>query len=295
MKPDWLIFKIYMELLKFLISRQFWKNLFIAIVITLVVITFIFLWLKIYTRHGRSLAVPDLTGMTLAETDSIILEKKLLYQVVDSVYNTEVTRGCVVEQNPPPEFKVKKNRTIFITINAFNPEMVRMPFIMGVSLRQATAMIENAGLEVGRLTYVPDIAINNVLQQKINGNVIEEGDSIIKGSRVDLILGRGLSNDKTVGPELMGLLLEEAKNLITSRFLNLGAVIYDGSIFNKEDSVTARIWKQKPVYKETQLINLGASVDIWLTVDSVKLGLSDTTSYELPGDPGIPDENDVPQ
>jgi beta-lactam-binding protein with PASTA domain len=278
-----------MELLKFLISRHFWKSLFIAIAITIVVITSIFLSLKIYTRHGQAMAVPDLTGMTLAEADSIILEKELRYQVVDSVYNTEITRGCVVEQNPPPEFKVKKNRTIFITINAFNPEMVLMPDLVGVSLRQATAIIENSGLEVGRLTYVPDIAINNVLQQKIDGNVIEEGDSIIKGSRVDLILGRGLSNDKTVAPELLGLLLEEAKDRITSRFLNLGAIIYDGSIYNAEDSAGARVWKQRPYYKETQLISLGASVDIWLTVDSLKLGLSDTTRLEIPA------ENEIPQ
>ena len=123
---------------------------------------------------------------------------------------------------------------------------------------------------------------------------VEEGDSIIKGSSIDLILGRGLSNDKTVGPELIGLSLEEAKDLITARFLNLGAVIYDGSIFNYEDSSAARVWKQRPLYKETQLINLGASVDIWLTVDSVKLGLSDTTSYELPAELEIPDENDGP-
>src|SRR4030042_6708143 len=196
-----------MELLKFLISRQFLKNLLLAVSITIIVVLLVFLSLKIYTRHGQALAVPDLRGLTLEETEQLMLGKKLLYKVVDSIYNSAVDRGCVVEQNPPPEFRVKKYRTIFITINAFNPEMVRMPDLVGVTLRQARVIAENAGLKVGRLTYVPDIAVNNVVHQKYKGTIIEPGDSIIKGSTVDLTLGRGLSADKTVTPDLIGMIL----------------------------------------------------------------------------------------
>jgi beta-lactam-binding protein with PASTA domain len=186
-----------MELLKFLFSRRFLKNLLLAAVITFFVVLLIFLFLRIYTRHGQALAVPDLWGLTLEETDRIIQERKLNYKVVDSIYNSSVERGCVVEQNPPPEFRVKKYRTIFITINAFNPEMISMPDLVGVTLRQAKAIAENAGLKIGKLTYVPDIAVNNVLQQKFNGILIASGDSIVKGATIDLTLGRGLSNDKT--------------------------------------------------------------------------------------------------
>ena len=136
--------KSLFKLSRFLISREFWKNLLIAGILTLVVITGIFRFMRIYTRHGQALAVPDLTGLTIAEADSIILARELRFRISDSVYNTDMPRGRVVEQNPPPEFKVKKNRTIFITINAFNPEMVQMPDLVGISLRQAMAIIRNA-------------------------------------------------------------------------------------------------------------------------------------------------------
>jgi len=272
-----------MELLRFLFSRLFLRNLLLAAAITFVVGLFIFLSLRIYTRHGQAMAVPDVRGLTLEETAQLITEKKLRYKIIDSTHNSSVEKGCVVEQNPPPEFRVKKNRTIFITINAFNPETVRMPDLVGVTLRQAKVIIENAGLKLGRLTYVPDIAINNVLQQKYKGMNIEAGDSIIKGSIIDLILGRGLSNDKTVTPDLIGLYLSEAEDRITSRYLNVGAVIYDGSIFTAEDSAIAFVWKQKPAYDENkELINLGASVDIWVTVDSLKLPQADTVTVEIP-------------
>lgn len=263
-----------MNFLKFLISRFFLKHLLIAISIIVFMSIIALLFLRIYTRHGQAFSVPDITGLSIPEADSILTAKDLRYQIVDSVYNANLTRGSIIDQNPRPEFKVKENRTIFLTINAFNPEIIRMPNIVGVSLRQARAIVQTAGLNIGKLTYIPDIAVNNVLQQKYKGNVIEEGDSIVKGSQIDLVLGRGLSNEKTAAPDLVGLYFEQAKEKITHRYLNLGAVIYDASFEDAEDSINAFIWKQKPEFNEDALMNLGSSVDIWLSADSTKLPLS---------------------
>jgi len=262
-----------MNFLKFLISRLFMKHLLIAISIILFMSIITLLFLRIFTRHGQAYSVPDITGLSIPEADSILSAKELRYQIVDSVYNPNLTRGSIIDQNPRPEFKVKENRTIFLTINAFNPEIIRMPNIVGVSLRQARAILQTAGLDIGNLSYIPDIAVNNVLQQKYNGNVIEEGDSIVKGSQIDLVLGRG-SNEKTTAPDLVGLFFEQAKERISHRYLNIGAVIYDASFEDAEDSINAFVWKQKPEFAEDALMNLGSSVDIWLTSDSTKLPLS---------------------
>ncbi len=278
-----------MNFLRFIFSRVFLKHLLLAILIILFFIAFVFIFLRIYTRHGQALSVPDLTGLSLDEADSILAGRKLRFQVVDSVYNMNSPRGSVIDQSPRPEFKVKENRTIFLTINAFNPEIIPMPNLVGVSLRQASATIQTAGLKIGKLTYVPDIAVNNVLQQKYRGNVIEEGDSIQKGSEVDLVLGRGLSNEKTAAPDLIGLTLADAKQRITERYLNLGAVIYDRSFGNADDSAAAFVWKQRPVHGEEEeiLISLGASVDIWVTIDSTKLPLPVRTELPLVDDDEI--------
>jgi len=271
-----------MNFLRFIFSRVFLKHLAIAIAITFLFACIVFLSLRIFTRHGQALSVPNITGLSIDEADSILTERKLRFQIVDSVYNINAARGSVIDQNPRPEFKVKENRTIFLTINAFNPEIISMPTLVGVSLRQAGAILQTAGLKIGKLTYVPDIAVNNVLQQKFMGNVIEEGDSIAKGSEVDLVLGRGLSNEKTAAPDLVGLFMEEAQLKITDRYLNLGAVIYDRSFTNADDSAAAFVWKQRPVFDEENeiLISLGASVDIWITADSSKLPVPE--DFELP-------------
>ena len=110
-----------------------------------------------------------------------------------------------------------------------------------------------------------------MLEQKYQGIQIEAGDSIPKGSKIDLVVGRGLSDEKTAAPYLIGMYLEDGINRITSRYLNVGAIIYDSSIVDFEDSLFAFIWKQRPEYDDETLINLGSTVDVWITADSTKL------------------------
>lgn len=271
-----------MEFLRFIISKYFLKHVGLAIGITVVIILVTLLYLRIYTHHGQARPVPDFFSLTPEEVAEKAKENKLNYRVIDSVYTNIVERGTVVEQNPKPGFKVKKNRTIFLTINATNPEMVQMPNLVGLTLRQANAIIETSGLKLGRRIYTPDLAINNVLKQLYLGNKIEEGDTLEKGSSIDLVLGKGLSNRKTVVPDLISMNIARAESKILDASLNLGAVTYDEMILNEEDSTHAFVWKQNPEFDEKNLIQLGSPVYIWLTLDSAKLPVPDTTMVLIP-------------
>lgn len=260
-----------MTLFKFLTSKTFIKHLLYAFGIITAMLILTFLILKVYTHHGQALSVPNFTGLTLEEVQIKAKKNKMRIEISDSIFNNNKPKGTVIEQNPAVGFKVKKNRRIFLVINASNPEKVKMPNIVGVSHRQAEAVLKNSGLEIGRLIHVPDIAVNNVLKQKYNGNEIEEGDLVPKGSKIDLVLGMGLSDQKTQIPDLDHYTLEKAKNRILRSALNMGAIIYDESILDKTDSSEAQVWRQYPSFKENKLIRLGSTVDLWLTVDSARL------------------------
>jgi beta-lactam-binding protein with PASTA domain len=147
---------------------------------------------------------------------------------------------------------------------------------VGVSHRQAKAVLKNAGLEIGTLIHVPDIAVNNVLKQRFNGEEIEPGVLIPKGSKVDLVLGKGLSNEKTTLPDLHEYTLMEAKDRLLRAALNVGAIIYDTSVVEAVDTAQAKVWRQYPVYKENKQIRLGSTVDLWLSVDSLRFTEPDT-------------------
>ena len=264
------------EFLRFLFSKLFLKNLLRVLGIFLGIVLVIFTWLRIYTRHNQGVAVPDYFGMTVEQVDKVTKDKKLRFAVVDSVYVNSAKKGTILDQNPPPGFKVKKNRTIFLTMNAINPEKVMVPNVAGTSLREAKAVLEMRGLIIGRILYVPDIAMNYVLKQQIKGKEIPEGTLVGKGSKIDLVLGRGQSNQQVEVPSLVGMRLYEAEQKLINAYLNPGAIIYDNSVLTSTDSLTARIYKQRPEINSSG-IYLGSPVDIWLTIAVSKIPGADST------------------
>jgi len=260
-----------MSLKEFIFSKQFLKNFGTAAVIVVGFLMALLIWLNFYTRHGQSRPVPDFIGKTLDETHQLARKARVRYQIIDSVYTAEVPRGCVADQNPLPGFRVKKWRNIMITINAFNPEMVAMPNLVNLPRRQAVAILEAAGLEIGIPRYVPDISVDVVLKQLYNGRDIPEGDSIQKGSVIDLVLGKGLSNQRTPVPDLAGMDLATARDRIFGASLTLVTSIYDNTVLTAADSSRAFVYKQNPEFNVDATIQLGSSMYLWLTVDSTKL------------------------
>lgn len=259
-----------------ILGKVFIKNLGFAVAIVVGAVMILLIWLNFYTRHGQARPVPDFFGLTIEQTAKLAKKSRLRYQVIDSVYTIVVARGCVAEQNPKPGFKVKKWRNIVLTINAFQPEMVAMPNLVDLPLRQAKALIESSGLEIGLLKYRPDLSIDVVIDQLYNGKNIPGGDSLQKGSVVDLVLGKGLSNQRTPVPDLVGMNLDPARNKILVSSLNLGTFIYDNTIINGKDTLNAFVYKQNPEFKDDASLQLGSSIYLWLTVDSAKLRVDST-------------------
>lgn len=256
------------DFINFLKNRSVQKKLILAFVGLFLFIEFVFLAIRVYTRHGQALSVPDFSGMNLEETTSLIDSKRLRYQIIDSVFIQGQIPGTIVAQNPSANTKVKENRTIFLTINAINPEKIKMPNVVGVSIRQAEARLLTSGLRVGARRYVPDIGRDYVLRQLYKGRDISEGKMIIKGSAIDLVLGLGASDQISYVPDLKMLTLTKAQEVASESYLNIGAIIPDNSIETAADSLKAVIWKQRP--EPGASINYGHEIDVWLTIDPGK-------------------------
>jgi beta-lactam-binding protein with PASTA domain len=265
-----------MSLKKFLLSKVFFKNIGFAVAISVGGLMLLLIVLNFYTRHGQARPVPDFYGLTLEQTAQLAKKSRLKYQVIDSVYTTLVPRGCVTEQNPKPGFKVKKWRNVVLIINAYSPEMVAMPNLIDLPIIQASYLIESSGLKMGESRYKPDLSIGFVLEQLYNGKKIAAGDSIQKGSVIGLVLGKGLSNQRTSIPDLMGMNLEPAKKKILVTSLNLGTYTYDTSIKNGQDTINAFVYKQNPEYNTDGSLQLGSAIYLWFTVDSAKLPIDST-------------------
>src|ERR1035437_2021372 len=150
------------EFIKFFKNHTVQKQLIFGFVGLFIFLELVFLALRVYTRHGQALTVPNFIGLTLEEVGRMADQKSLRYEVIDSVFTQGQAPGTVIAQNPSSDTKVKVNRTIFLTINAINPAKIEMPNVVDVSLRQAEAILQTNGLLVGYKHYVPYFAKDNV-------------------------------------------------------------------------------------------------------------------------------------
>jgi len=245
---------------KYLTSKPFLLNVIAFLIFAVAGYLVVKSWLDYYTHHGESIDVPDLRGVNLIAIPPLLKEHNFQYEVVDSLYDSEKLPGTVLDQDPAPGSKVKRNRTLYITINATNPPDVKMPDLIDVSYRQAEAILESFGLITGDVTYKPDLAKNAVLEQYYDGRPIKPGTLIPKGSVIDLALGDGLVKLGVSVPNLIGLTRNEAASVLRRSSLNIGLVEYDDG----DNKVGARIYKQSPGGNDLQLLKEGDSVDIWL-------------------------------
>ncbi len=260
-----------MSLKAYLTSKNFWMSILLAIAITIMLLLITMFGLRIYTNHGEAYAVPDFSGMLLDQAKEKVAEAKLEFQVMDSVYLEEVEPGAVIDQVPAAGSMVKYGRTIFFTICATKPEQVAMPKLTDISFRQAMNLMMSFGLNVGNVDYIPSEFPNLVLEQKLYGKPVEEGTLVNKGANIDLTVGQNRFGERTEIPNLIGVRLDQAYELIAVSYLNVGAVIYDDSFESVADSTEARVWQQRPESIPGDMIEQGKSIDLWLTVDEEKL------------------------
>lgn len=225
------------------------------------------IFLRLYTHHGKTISVPEFKGVMPARATQIARHENLQVQIIDSTFIDYMPKGCIVDQNPRPGTHVKRNRTIFVTTNAFNRARVEMPKLVGLSYRQGKATLEMQGLRVGKLIYRPDFAKNNILKQMHNGEAIAEGTPIEKGETIDLVLGDGHGNNSTPLPNLTGMTLFEATNELNNAYLNVGNVTIENA-GNASDSINAKVVRQEPAYfGQGARSTLGARIDIWLSAE----------------------------
>ncbi len=264
-----------MKSTNFFKSKFFLIQLGIALLITIAIVWITLSGLRWYTHHGEKLTVPDLFGTSLENAAKTIDEENLRFTVYDSIYNPKYEPGTVLDQRPIAGSIVKRNRSLFLTINAHKPEQVRFPNLVDNSFRQAYELLITNGFKIGRLEYAKSQFFNLVLYPKYKGDSIGSGSMIDKGATIDLVLGRG-NTFGVLAPNLMGKNNTQAKEKIIMSNLNVGKVQFDESIKNHIDSIQAKVFKQYPDYNENLKIRPGNNIDLWLTKDTLKLQQADS-------------------
>lgn len=185
------------NILKKIITNIYIRNIVLMAVIATLLIGITMFCLKKYTRHNESVEVPDLSGMQLSEINQIIKSDELKYEVVDSLYNEGGVPGSILEQIPQGNSKVKKGRTIYLTIQALNEKLVTIPDLEDASLRQADVILKGLGLKNIKIKKIPSQYQDLVFGVEYKGNKINPGSKVPIGATLYILVGDGnsASND----------------------------------------------------------------------------------------------------
>ena len=182
-----------MSFFRFLFSKAFLIQLVLAVVATVLIIFLLLQWLDFSTNQDQKIAVPDLARLTLDQVDAQLEELDLRREVLDSAnYDPAYPPYSVLEQAPMAGKFVKENRKIYITLNPSGYNKVEIPEgLIRKTRRQVEPTLRSLGFEIGTISYQPDFAKDVVLELRHQGRKVEPGTSLMKTSRIDMVLGDG--------------------------------------------------------------------------------------------------------
>lgn len=247
-----------MKVFRFLKDKWFYISLVIMALVLVGTLLFTFKRLDKFTRHGEELLVPNMVGMNYNEAVEQY-QDIFTFILIDSIFVKDFPEGAVYQQNPSPGAKVKTGRNVYILRTTIAPEIVPMPNLRNLSLRQAMVSLNSVGLKVDKLEFVDYFARNAVVEQKLKGEVIEPKTDVVKGSAVTLVVGLGRGDKLTNLPDLVGVNVVEAKNKINNASLNIGTEVF----IDTDDEENLFISKMDPDYSTDKMVPLGSLVNVW--------------------------------
>lgn len=203
-----------MSLRKYLTSRVFFTQIFLAALFIAVIGYLLMHWLTFTTDHGNEITVPNLSKLTEEQVEEKLDDLDLAYVLLDSVdYRSGYPKYSVVQQDPLPGAKVKVGRKVYIKINSSGFSSVKIPDLIEKTYREAVPTLRALGLEEGSITYIPNLGKDMVLEMRYKGRNIKAGDKVLKGSKIDLVLGDGkASYEESIDTDSIASPIDEMPN-----------------------------------------------------------------------------------
>jgi beta-lactam-binding protein with PASTA domain len=224
-------------------------------------------YLDSFTNHGQKIEVPNFYGVHKDALGDLADGKNVTYEIVDSVYTVEHPPGVVIFQYPEPtdstDVYMKEGRVIKLRLSK-RTKLVIMPNLAGkVSKRIAESLLESKGLTY-TIEYKFDPSVSGdgqVLEQLFKGEPIDSGTVVPIGSRIQLIVSKGIGGKEVRLPDFTGLTYAQVKK--RSGNFNLKVNGCDDCI-TEDEKVNAVVVKQLPLGGDSLTILSGTTLEIWI-------------------------------
>ncbi len=140
-------------------------------------------------------AVPDVTGLTVADARASLREEGLTLGEQTQQNSDAVPEGNIIDQSPENGNEVDEGSAVDVVVSS-GVEETSVPTLVGLSLDQARQALREANLELGNTSPRPsDEDRNTVIRVSP-----KEGETVPAGSKVDITFASG--NNKV--PDVVG-------------------------------------------------------------------------------------------
>lgn len=198
--------------------------------------------------------VPNVKGKHKEEVLKLFEELNLEPVLEGPIYDENFNKDFIIKQNPDPGSAVKVGRRIYLYVSGGEP-LIKMPDLVGRSIRDAKVTIERLGLEIDTIYQVrSEYPAETIVEQDFAPTELVPKSSPLK---LKVSIGPQLGMIKV--PTVLGKSLKEGEKILRNNSLRLGKIIYQPS----QSLLPNTIIDQIP--SESKLLSVGDSVDVVVT------------------------------
>ena len=215
-----------------------------------------FLVMPVYTRHNQNRIMMDVQYKMLDEVVRLLKSENYRHEVSDTLYTNKFQVGTIVDQYPKPYTRVKMGRTVRLKI-AQPERSVAVPNLIGQSRRSAELELAQTGLLIDTvyMEFNPEYPNGTIAWQ-----YPKAGDRRKKGMGVQITVSKGMPPNFFQVPNLIGLSINQAKELLFKSRLKVGKISYHQDQDLVPYTVLDQSIKDGTVLDKSTTINLVVSV-----------------------------------
>ena len=209
-----------------------------------------------YTRQNQNRIMIDIKNRNLDDVIKILKSENYRYEISDTLYTNKFKLGTIVDQYPKPNTRVKSGRTVRLKV-AQPEKSVAIPNLIGQSRRSAELELNQMGLLIDTVytEYNPEYPNGTIAWQ-----YPKAGDRRKKGMGIQITVSKGMPPNFFQVPNLIGLSINQAKDLIFKSRLKVGKISYHQDQDLVPYTVLDQSIKNGTVLDATATINLVVSV-----------------------------------
>ena len=232
------------------------------LILSIIVMIFIFsivaeyLVMPVYTRQNQNKVMMDVINRNLNDAIKLLKSENYRYEVSDTLYTNKFSLGTIIDQYPKPNTRVKSGRTVRLKI-AHPEKSVAIPNLIGQSRRSAELELNQMGLLIDTVytEYNPEYPNGTIAWQ-----YPKAGDRRKKGMGIQITVSKGMPPNFFQVPNLIGLSINQAKDLIFKSRLKVGKISYH----QDQDLVPYTVLDQS--IKDGTVLDVSATINLVVSV-----------------------------